>query len=579
MADPGTEPIAAEPSLEQRRALALASARRRAAEAEESGLGEQAARGAGLTARALGPTAVGAAVGGAGGLALGGPALAVPGAAAGALSMNIVKAIDALTGSHYLDKLMDSIGLPRPSTPEEKISSVAGEAMAGAGGLTAAAKTLTSAAGPVVKGISESVAAAPGVGVTAAGAGGVGEEAVRQGGGGPAEQLLGNVAGSMAVPFGAGAVQATGRAAMRTLGDVFHAIGASFGHKPSVERLASDVARNLTKESPDTIRRALANADTHVPGAKPTVAEAVAQENLTRPTDQVGGALVKAQESIAKQAGAEDIIPSAAKSQEAAIKAHLERLDQKTGQLRNMAFESARRAGRTSGLGVDLDLQLLSSQPMYANNPVARSAMRDIYGQLKRVMDPRTRAADPEALYDIRQRVGQTIRAQMEAKRMPMDNRLAAGLEREVQKSIDKAIVDGGAVGWRSYLDTYSKGMRAVEMHRDRAAAAKAIGQSVGARAPGAMVQEELPHLPTLLHRPTMFVNFVLKRIAQDATTPVMREIATRMTDPQEFAKLLARPAGTPVQKEVLNILTHTAVLMNLIQRHQQDEGQLENAP
>jgi hypothetical protein len=41
-----------------------------------------------------------------------------------------------------------------------------------------------------------------------------------------------------------------------------------------------------------------------------------------------------------------------------------------------------------------------------------------------------------------------------------------------------------------------------------------------------------------------MILNFALKHTLGDANTPVAKEMAKRMADPQEFAKLLKSPAG-----------------------------------
>lgn len=566
--------------VERARVLAEAQAALGGEEAppQERNLGEQVVRGASLAARAGGPTAAGATIGGGLGFLLGGPALALPGAGAGAFSMNLVKLVDVLAGTNYFDKLMDKMGLAKPETPEERVAFAASEGAANMGGMIGAAKHLKGAP-PVVQGIMDIIAQNPGTGIAAASSGGASQEAVKEAGGGPVEQLVGNVAGSVAVPFGASAVTGAAKGVANVLRDTVAAFGAAAGHKPSIERLAGDAVKTLTKGQEGPIRQAMQDATTYVKGAEPTVAEAVAEANLKAPGAQVGGAVVKMQDSLSGAKGVEDVLPSRAAGQQAAIKSFLEKLDVKAGELRNMAFESARRAGRTDALGPDLDLRVLASRPMYANNPVARGALRDIYRQLQRVMQPGSRAVDPEALYDIRQRVGSTIRAHMEAKRMPIDNKLAAGMEREIQKSLDKAIVDGGAVGWRSYLDMYSKGMQAVEAHQARAAEAGRIAKGVTASAPGEVVKEEMVQIPTLLHRPTMFANFLLRMIAKDATQPVMRELATRMQDPKAFAELMARPAGTPAQQQVANILTHAAVLANLIQRHQQDLGNLEQTP
>ncbi len=549
-------------SLEQQQAIALARARRRrqaSAPQEGGGFGRQL----GLTARAAGPTAAGAVLGAAMGAPLAGVG-AIPGAGAGALAMNLVHLMDKLAGTNYMEQVLDKLGLPKPATSTEKIAGAVTESMAGMAGMLGAAsnfaKTLT---GPA-KEVAEKIASSPGLGITSAATGATAQEATRQGGGGPTAQFLANVAGSAAPVVVAPAVSNLVSSIASKGGDTVAAIRAAFGSKSATEKLARDAITKVV-EKPSEVEDALRGATTFVPGAKPTVAEALAEANQKEPTRQVGGALVKLQDELSGAKGAEDILPSKMKANQAAVDTHIANTEVEAAKLRNMAFESARRTAGPNTLGPRIDLTLLKDNAQLRNNKVALRAIDELNKQLLKSADKRG-YVDPETLYGIRQNSRQLINQYVD-KGLSRDQ--AAYILGQFNKGIDKAMVDGGAVGWKAYLETYRSGMAATEAHAARLKEAESIAQGVGAQAPGQMVREELPNLPTLLHRPMMFANFVLKLIAKDATTPVMREIATRMQDPDQFLQLMSRPAAAPAKQAVNDVLLHAAILANLIQKDQ----------
>ena len=53
------------------------------------------------------------------------------------------------------------------------------------------------------------------------------------------------------------------------------------------------------------------------------------------------------------------------------------------------------------------------------------------------------------------------------------------------------------------------------------------------------MVAGEIPKPPTLLSRPTMLANYLLKMLTGGAETPVAKRVAEAMRDPAEFSKLI----------------------------------------
>lgn len=133
----------------------------------EPSLGSQFMRGAGITARGALPTM---ALGAAGG-ALAGP----PGAIAGSMMLPAAEALTAGANlmlpqgsqipspSGAVQNLMTRAGLPVPVGTQERAIEAGADALAGAGAqLPALGRLATSAAGPISRGISETLATAPG---------------------------------------------------------------------------------------------------------------------------------------------------------------------------------------------------------------------------------------------------------------------------------------------------------------------------------------------------------------------------------------------------------------------------------
>ncbi len=589
----GERPVGeASETLEQRQAKAVATARMRAASAE-SGVGpsdlESAGRGLALGARAMGPVAAGAAAGAALGAPIGGVG-AVPGALAGATAASVIQMIDKLGGTNYIEKAMDALGLPKPESPTEKLASGAMEGMAGMVGVGGAATTTAKAfpksgAAPVL----EALAANPGTAAVASAAGGGTQEAVRQEGGGPTEQLAGNIAASVLAPTGVSVVQGVGRAVGRKVGDVVHAIGAAAGNKASTTRLAADAVENLTKENPNEVQAALNNATELVPGAKPTVAEALAEANLKNPTKQIGGELVKLQDSISGHRGVADVLPSKMKANQAALETYLDDLKARTGMLRDEAFRNARNAppgaeGRVQMTGPGAPK--VGADPTYVQNVIAhalqdrsiaghsaaRQLLQSVTMNLRKVPKLQDGRIDPEVMQGVRQDAARALRRIAEKEKISSSDAVSMRALKQVESAIDDAIEQGGATGWKFYMREHAAGMKPVDKHIERLAAAENITKGIQGSSPEALVEGTLPSLPTLLHRPTMMVNFALKLIAKDATDPVTRELAERMADPKKFLELMARNGKMPVRQKADHILMQASTLANLIQKNEEGD-------
>jgi hypothetical protein len=160
----------------------------------------QLARQTGLAARAVGPVAAGAAAGAALGAPIAGVG-AIPGAVAGAGAMTLVKLFDSVSGTDYLGKVMDSIGLPRPESGQERITSDVMGAMAGIPGVAGVGQAMVNTARPVVSKIGQTLTENIGTQTAATMGGTLAASGVREAGGGPTAQFVSGLAGGVAAPM------------------------------------------------------------------------------------------------------------------------------------------------------------------------------------------------------------------------------------------------------------------------------------------------------------------------------------------------------------------------------------------
>ena len=541
-----------EMTLDQRRAVAMAAARLRLQEQAPEGrsFGDSFTRQLGLTARAGGPLAVGAAAGAAMGAPIGGVG-AIPGAAAGTVAMSILQLVDSLGGTNLIEQAMDKLGLPKPDSAMERVAQGTAQTMAGGVGLTRAAGEMAKQATSKVKPWLEMLAVRPDIALQAATGGGLSGATAKEAGAGPMGQTVANLAGGIAGPMSVAGVKALGN----TVGDVGATVGAAFGSKRGAERLAADVVNRAVGDQREQIGNALRTAETFVPGAKPTVAEAVAGAQQWKP-EQFGGALIRLQKDLSGAKGVEDILPSAVRTQNKAIETHLASVKEQAKPLRE---EALRLANQGAWFGRPLKAETITSKidvelakPGLRASDVVTKSMGAVKEKIASLADERG-IVDADDLYTVRKEVGNTI-SRFAKETANWDKRLSARLERDIQKNIDDAIEASGGSLWKQYLKLYSEGMKAVEKHELRAGEAKRIAAGVKGQGAADIVAGELPKPPTLLHRPMMAVNFGLRMIARDANTPVAKELATRMQDPDQFLQLMARPKSDPLRAQAVNM-------------------------
>jgi len=166
---------------------------------------------AGAVVRGAGPYAAGAALGAVAGAPFAGVG-AVPGALAGTAAVGltqlvgdpIVSTINNLFGTQYalptdaMADLFTRLGVPEAQTEAERVVQAAASGLAGAGGTAALGKQLMTAAGPVTRGVGQTLAAQPAAQIVGgAGAGAAGQTAAELGAG-PIGQIAASLVGGLA---------------------------------------------------------------------------------------------------------------------------------------------------------------------------------------------------------------------------------------------------------------------------------------------------------------------------------------------------------------------------------------------
>lgn len=149
------------------------------------------------------------------------------------------------------------------------------------------------------------------------------------------------------------------------------------------------------------------------------------------------------------------------------------------------------------------------SQPGIRASDVASKTLTEVQEKLKSFADKRG-IVDANDLYTIRKEIGNTI--QKHAKENAnWDKRMTAGLERDIQKSIDDAIEQAAGGGWKDYLAKYAEGASRIE--RDilsKEAMYKPLQKTVTQRGVN-VASGGLPEGPTILWRPYTVAKWIPK--------------------------------------------------------------------
>lgn len=458
--------------------------------------------------------------------------------------------------------IADKIGLPTPQGSSERVVGDVARTMAGGAGVGAMAQQASKMLTGIPKLVAEMLAANQGAQAVSSAAAGAGGGLARESGAGELGQTGAALAAGMSVPVaGALASKAGGKIA-----DAAATVGASYGNKRAIERIAGQAAREIAGDSLPLQQHILTNATEYVPGAKPTVAEALAEANM-RSDGRVGGKTMRLQKDLSGGPGIEDVLPSNAASQKAALEAYAQTVKDTTAPMREAALRGANLGGGvpTEYILRGIDVQL--TKPGFRSSDVVKKSLTAVKEKIAGLTEGGL--IDAEDLYTVRKEIGNTIQ-QYAKETANWDKRLSAGLEKTLQASIDDTIEHWGGRGWKEYIKTYSSGMKNIEKTLERQKAAKRMAAEVKSSNAQDIAKGDLPTIPNLLSRPVAYTNFALRLIARDANTPVTKRLAEAMTNPEEYARLLKLPESHPIGQRAREIAQQAAVATMLYEQQKQ---------
>lgn len=440
------------------------------ATAESRSVGQELLRQAGLTARAAGPIAAGAMMGG----AVGGP----PGALVGAAGMGLGQMIgDPLVNlfnlatksnvqppSKALDTMMTRMGLPEPENATERITQDVLKAGTTAGGMARGATTIADilakaaaqrgmAAG-ITPGVLSTLGQYPAQQMAAAGTAGVAGGALREGGAGPMAQMGGAMLAGMVTPGGP-KLPITQKA--------LAAPGAMV--KPFTQEGREVIVGNVLNRLATNPEQAMRNMEMSaplVPGVRPTAAGTARDPGLAGAETAIRGL----------DTGGNLFGQQINQNQEAILNA----FRQIGGKPGSIPYAEAKRSAITTPMreaafankqAVDVEPVLSAIQGIMSNPATQRKTVDDamvyVQGLLAKRVNPETGTIDPMALYSIRKDITDAMSGKLSGDLSNL--RLAKGQLADLLPVIDRTI-DTGAPGFMDYMSKYAKSSQGIDQMR-----------------------------------------------------------------------------------------------------------------
>ena len=427
-------------------------------------------RQAGLTARAAGPIAAGAMMGG----AVGGP----PGALVGAAGMGLGQMIgDPLVNlfnlatnsnvqppSQALDTMMTRMGLPAPETSGERITQDVLKAGTTAGGMARGATTIADilakaaaqrgVAAGVTPGVLSTLGQYPAQQVAAAGTAGAAGGLLREGGAGPAAQMGGAMLAGMVAPGGP-KLPITQR-----VGGVPAAMVKPFteeGRQVIVGNVLNRIATN-----PQQAMQNMAESAPLVSGVRPTAAGTARDPGLAGAETSIRGL----------DTGGNLFGQQINQNQEAILNA----FRQISGKPGSIPYAEAKRSAITTPMreaafankqAVDVEPVLSAIQGIMSNPATQRKTVDDamvyVQGLLAKRVNPETGTIDPMSLYSIRKDITDAMNGKLSGDLSNL--RLAKGQLADLLPVIDRTI-DAGAPGFMDYMSKYAKSSQGIDQMR-----------------------------------------------------------------------------------------------------------------
>ena len=411
-------------------------------------IGQQAAREAGLSARAIASGITGF------------PNLFGDAIVSGA---NLAGA-DLPLPSQALQSLLTRAGLPKPETPAERVGQGIQSAMTGVGGTYLLGKALP----PAMQATKDLLLTNPGYQIAGGVAGAAGSDVSRELGAGPMASMLFGIAGSTAVPGGGTGGAAVGRG-----------VGAAVSpfSKAGREKIVGDVLLKHTTNADDAMMR-MSAYPSFVRGTRPTAAQVSGDPGLIglqRFAKSIDPADTLGMQQSENNARLNELFARYSIG-DAGISRMKERRNDITGPLREAAF-AAGNARSVNPAPIVQKLDEMAASAAGQRKP-ARDAAAFARTELERLGDD---IESPEYLYAARQNIAEAIAGKYDGE-MPQ-LRLARKQLGEILKTIDTQL-DDAAPGYAKYMDRYRKLSRGINQMETVAKFDKSGGGGIFLSAP-----------------------------------------------------------------------------------------------
>lgn len=336
------------------------------------------------------------------------------------------------------------------------------------------------------------------------------------------QTLLGITLGA-AIPAGIEAGKLIG-GGVKNVFDLFTPEGA--------KRILTKYQRQIIGEQniPDVVK-ALQGAQENIPGYPTTAAEALVGTPAGSPIAAHQRITATTPGGVSAQFGQRKL------DQIAAMEAFRDRTAAEAEPLREAALNAANKGGVNVG-GIQDTIDNILKLPGKRASTVVQKALGSISEKLNSLADDAGKI-DARDLYTVRKEIGSTIES-FSKETSNWDKKLSAGLERDIQGSIDTAIEKAGGTGWKDYLNKYATGMQRLDNEIARRKEALTPPQRTNLAGGQDVAGQMTIHGPQMLSRPMMVTNYILKKMGEGVEKRIDPEAANRYLDPQALAKALS---------------------------------------
>ena len=174
----------------------------------------------------------------------------------------------------------------------------------------------------------------------------------------------------------------------------------------------------------------------------------------------------------------------------------------------------------------------LMQTPGYRASDVVTTVLNKIGDKLGSLAD-KNGVIDARDLYTVRKDMGKYIEDAAGSPGAKYDKKLAAGLQADLQSSIDDAIEAAGGKGWKAYLNTYSRLSQKAQNAVDIAESKYTPTQLTTLNGPNAATSSAQTHIPHVLTRSGTLANWALNNIRSGVQQRVTGSLGDALLHPE----------------------------------------------